>query len=419
MFSHTAVSTSPWRTFIKIRTGMALMAFLATGILAYLLIEMNHFPSTRSLFPPSAKSYFSQTDIDRQSSFSIAKHHSGSSPQTRIFDFLMVNDELDALWVRLNELYDVMDTFYIVETNMTFSGVPKPLHFANNRRRFEKFSDKIIHVIVPPIPPEDYKLYSEVWEVGIWLNEMWVRNKGLRIAVDTHRPREGDWIILSDLDELPRASFIQALAHPDPSTKLGRQLDQNSPDWAGDLFRLGCKYYFYSYEYLLDHGRNGPVAFRFREPDSPIFLKKGPVAERNTERLRGLMKDDWIGTGTMLRHERDGDGAHMPEQCHHCSWCFSNITQVLRKMDAGSYQELDQEKYRERAWMILERAKTGRDPFGGRWPRESYRYVPDNTDMPAYILRNQDKFSFMCRRYGQPNAGFLDVNPNNPLGPLL
>ncbi|CAO3572896.1 unnamed protein product [Mortierella alpina] len=385
MFTHTAVSTSPWRTCIKIRTGMVFMAFLAIGTLAYLFIEMNR---TRSLFPPSAKSYFSQTDIDRQSSFSIAKHHSGSSPQTRIFDFLMVNDELDALWVRLNELYDVMDTFYIVETNITFSGVPKPLHFANNRRRFEKFSDKIIHVIVPPIPPEDYKLYSEVWEVGMWLNEI----------------------------RAPRASFIKALAHPDPSTKLGRQLDQDSSDWAGDLLRLGCKYYFYSYEYLLDHGWNGPVAFRYREPDSPIFLKKGPVAERNTERLQGLMEDDWIGTGNMLRNERDGDGAHMPEQCHHCSWCFSNITQVLRKMDSWSHQEFNLEKYRDRSW-ILERAKTGTDLFGRSY--ETYTYVPDNTDMPAYILRNQDEFSFMCKRYGQPNAGFLDVNPDDPLGPLL
>ncbi|KAF9944426.1 hypothetical protein BGZ70_004653 [Mortierella alpina] len=416
MVAHTAISTSPWHSIIKIKTVMIVMFALAISTLAHLLIGIYPHSFSSSLNPPSGTPYFNQADIKRQGLLSTGKHCSGSIPDARVLDFIMVNDELDALWIRLNELYDVMDTFYIVETNMTFSGVPKPLHFATNRRRFEQFSHKIIHVIVPPIPPEDYKLYDEVWRVGMWLNEMWNRNKGLRIAVDSHRPREGDWIILSDLDELPRASFIKALAHPDRSTELGRQLDQDSPEWAGDLLRLGCKYYFYSYEYLLDHAWNGPVAFRFREPDSPVFLKKGPVAKRNTERLQWLMEEEWVGTGNRLRNERDGDGAYMPEQCHHCSWCFSNITQVLRKMDSWSHQEFNLEKYRDRSW-ILERAKTGTDPFERSY--ETYTYIPNNTDVPTYILQHQDTYSFMCKRYGQPNAGFIDVNPNDPLGPLL
>ncbi|KAF9937855.1 hypothetical protein BGZ67_000797, partial [Mortierella alpina] len=89
---------------------------------------------------------------------------------------------------------------------------------------------------------------------------------------------------------------------------------------------------------------------------------------------------------------------------------------VLRKMDSWSHQEFNLEKYRDRAW-ILERAKTGTDPF--ERSSETYKYIPDNQDMPTYILQNQDTYSFMCKRYGQPNAGFLDVNPEDPLGPLL
>ncbi|KAG0197279.1 hypothetical protein BGX28_009230 [Mortierella sp. GBA30] len=343
-------------------------------------------------------------------------HQSSTKPSKRVFDFLMVNDELDALWIRLNELYAVMDTFYIVESNMTFSGRLKPLHYADNQHRFQRFSDKIVHVVVPPITDEEHKLYDEVWKVGMWLNEMWVRNKGLRIAIDAHRPREGDWIILSDLDELPRASFIEALTSPDLSTELGRRLDEDSPEWQGDLFRLGCKYYFYSYEYLLNHGWNGPVAMRFREADSPVFNREGEVGERNTKKLQWLMEENWIGTGNRLRNERDLDGALVENQCHHCSWCFPNITMVLGKMDSWSHKEYNLEKYRDRQW-ILDHASKGLDPF--ERPSETYSYIKDNNDMPQYILQNQDKYSFMCKRYGQPNAGFLDVDPRNPLGPLL
>ncbi|KAF9977703.1 hypothetical protein BGZ75_010241, partial [Mortierella antarctica] len=113
MFTHTAVSTSPWRKALKIKTGMTLMFLLAIGTLAYLAIDMDRHSFAKSLNPPSNKPHFRQEDIDRQSSFSIGKHRNGTIQDARVFDFIMVNDELDALWIRLNELYDVMDTFYI------------------------------------------------------------------------------------------------------------------------------------------------------------------------------------------------------------------------------------------------------------------------------------------------------------------
>ena len=40
----------------------------------------------------------------------------------RVFDFLMLNDELDAREIRLNELYEAVDAFYLLESSYTFSG---------------------------------------------------------------------------------------------------------------------------------------------------------------------------------------------------------------------------------------------------------------------------------------------------------
>lgn len=46
---------------------------------------------------------------------------------------------------RLEYLYDTVDLFLIVESNYTFSGNAKPLHFLVNQPRYKKYLDKILY----------------------------------------------------------------------------------------------------------------------------------------------------------------------------------------------------------------------------------------------------------------------------------
>lgn len=46
---------------------------------------------------------------------------------------------------RLEYLYETVDLFLIVESNYTFSGNHKPLHFLNNQLRFKKYLGKILY----------------------------------------------------------------------------------------------------------------------------------------------------------------------------------------------------------------------------------------------------------------------------------
>lgn len=62
----------------------------------------------------------------------------------RILDVILFNTELDYLEIRLNELYDTTDIFYIIESNKTFSGKSKSLVFKENMNKFNKFLDKIV-----------------------------------------------------------------------------------------------------------------------------------------------------------------------------------------------------------------------------------------------------------------------------------
>ena len=61
-------------------------------------------------------------------------------------DFLFFN-EIDLLKLRLKELNDVVNHFVLVESTRTFSNKEKPLFYDKNKGIFEKYHDKIIHLV--------------------------------------------------------------------------------------------------------------------------------------------------------------------------------------------------------------------------------------------------------------------------------
>ena len=65
---------------------------------------------------------------------------------------LLYFDEEVVLDVRLNTLNEFVDYFVIVESNFTHKGERRELKF--NLKKFEKFKDKIIHLIYDEQPQE-------------------------------------------------------------------------------------------------------------------------------------------------------------------------------------------------------------------------------------------------------------------------
>lgn len=113
-----------------------------------------------------------------------------------IYDCFTFFNELDLLELRLQELKDVVDRFVLVEATKTFSNNPKPLCYQENKERFKDFQEKIIHIVVDDLPenPKDS-----------WENQYFQRNAIVRGLVNCS---PDDIIIISDLDEIPRASAI-------------------------------------------------------------------------------------------------------------------------------------------------------------------------------------------------------------------
>ena len=70
----------------------------------------------------------------------------------KIIDSFIFYNELDLLNYRLSILNDFVDYFILVESTHTFTGYPKKLFYNENKKLFDKFNQKIIHIIVDDFP---------------------------------------------------------------------------------------------------------------------------------------------------------------------------------------------------------------------------------------------------------------------------
>lgn len=105
-----------------------------------------------------------------------------------IYDAFTFFNELDLLEIRLNILNDFVDKFVLVESHQTFSGQEKPLYYEENKQRFEKWNDKIIHIVVPNIETKNlFERHYLCYEA--------IENELLK-----HEPE--DIAFCSDLDEI-------------------------------------------------------------------------------------------------------------------------------------------------------------------------------------------------------------------------
>lgn len=69
----------------------------------------------------------------------------GGGNGVKVLDAVLMSSELDLLEIRLNELDSVVDHFFIVESNATFTGLPKDTYFEANKELFSKFEKKIVY----------------------------------------------------------------------------------------------------------------------------------------------------------------------------------------------------------------------------------------------------------------------------------
>ncbi|KAH0373809.1 hypothetical protein KCU65_g113, partial [Aureobasidium melanogenum] len=298
------------------------------------------------------------------------------SNKRKIYDLVLMSTELDWLEIRLHTLSNHVDYFVIIESPTTFTGKPKPLYLQENWNLFSQFHHKIIYRVV-----ED-KAQSQ-W---IWDHEDYLRN-ALFTAVfpelegTEQEAKDGDVLIVSDMDEIVRPGVMLLLRYCDIPARL----------------MLRTQFYYYSFQWR-------HRGLQWAHPDVTIYRGRDTIMPNDLR--QGLLGSGWMPIAAIRRW---WDRATLWNAGWHCSSCFATVAEMHTKMQSFSHQNWNTEENRDSRIMI-DRVRHGLDLFGRA--DELYDRIEDNKDVPSYITTQYEqkgRFKYLLNRDGE-DAGFDDVS---------
>jgi len=192
-----------------------------------------------------------------------------------IIDCFMFANELDILEGRLQYLYDRIDKFVIVESNLTFSGKTKPFNYLENQERLVAYSDKIQYVKFTPDRTKydfDKKLTEFDYSSGYWRFENDQRGAITEALKDYP---DDALVVISDLDEIPSRNLIDI-------TKK-----HLTPD-VGAVVSFQDMFYFNLQHKELDQWRGTVITFnKYVQSNGAQWFRD------NRFKLRGVLDSGW------------------------------------------------------------------------------------------------------------------------------
>ncbi|EME40796.1 glycosyltransferase family 17 protein [Dothistroma septosporum NZE10] len=334
-------------------------------------------PGSRAFSTPGQIDYYCKAHkLKAYKSKDVGQSH------RKIYDAFLFSNELDWLEIRLATLAPYVDYFVIVEAPTTFTGREKPLYLEENWDRFNRFHKKIIRKTV--LDP------GQSLGLSTWAHEGYFRNSVFdatfpSLVYTSKEAHEGDVVILSDVDEIPKPETMKILRHCDVPDRL----------------TLRSQFYYYSFQWL-------HVGEQWPHPQATVFHGLQNTLSPNDLRHGYGGPVSWIPFWGMIN--RWYQKAELLDAAWHCSSCFATLDEMRKKMSSFSHTPLDTEENRNEA-VMLRRVRTGQDLFGR--PGELYDRVDNNTDVPPFILKHEERFHYLLNRDGE-NAGFSDYGAWEP-----
>lgn len=266
----------------------------------------------------------------------------------RIFDTFTFNDEVHLLEIRLEELFDVVDYFVIVESDIAFSGVTKSLTFADQLPRWEKYASKIIHVKC-----DLNHLFAKMDMNDLhrgWPLEYLSRDCAL-LALSW--ASDQDLMIVGDVDEIPKPEVLSALR------MCSHQFNALGP--AETFAFCGLRFI---------------ANFRWRDRQyprwcSPKLATVGHARRRSPSAVKGT-----------------GPHVVVEEAAWHCSWCFFGSAELMRsKLEKWSELHETSQTLDDKDMMDLQSNCPSSKHRGHRC-----EYYPHIKLLPEFVQNNPEKF---------------------------
>ena len=281
------------------------------------------------------------------------------------------NEDL-VLDVRLNELNPHIDKFIIIESNFTHSGEKKNFNF--DIEKFKKFENKIIYLKLDQKP-------KNLIEISEHDNQDEIKRKQIENALilenfqrnyilkGLENFNEDDFILISDIDEIPNLSLIDLNKHKNSIV----------------LF----KQYFFHYKFnlFLDNfyffGSKGCTKKQLKSPQwlrnvkgkkYSLFRFDAYFSEKKYNNVKIIEKGGWHFSNVMNEEKII---YKLKSYLHHADFP-ENL------LDKDIFKNLIKEK----KIMYDHSADKSKDRFKNSKPLDEF----DKNLLPKYIINNQDKF---------------------------
>jgi len=287
-----------------------------------------------------------------------------------IYDCFIFFNELDLLEIRLNELDQIVDKFVIVEATQTFQGKPKKLFYEENKNRYEKFHDKIIHIVISSYPNNRDK--------SPWIYENHQRNS---IVLGLTEAASDDTIMLSDIDEIPNPAVVKSAQ--------GRKGIR--------LFSQKMCYYYLNCvkedEYKKPGKWLGTVMLNYKDmrhsPEEYRKISMRMMSIRNLNSFKQIYYLWRMRKQLALKRTRI--------VClEDAGWHFSflgGISNIIEKIESFSHQEYNNERYKD-PQTLEAKIRQGGDIFNRN---EKYIFVPIDSTWPEFLIKDPKRFKHLIR----------------------
>lgn len=276
-----------------------------------------------------------------------------------IFDCIPFFNELDILKLRMEIMDPYVDYFVLEESTVTFSGEEKRMIFAQNRRMFDKFKDKIRYVAVTDSPMSGVTTHER---------DKYQKNQLIRALTDC---KPEDIIIFSDVDEIPNPDVLmQVIEHFDAAKiyHLAQRMFYcflDMEEISGNLLSITGEFPGVEKKQWLG---TKICSFGNLPKEGIVYLREvSPTDERSVRVADGGWHFGYMG----------GDGER------------DVAKRIGVKVQAAAHQEYNKARYLKEA---VDRLLCGEDIFGrdARFVR-----VPVDESYPAYLREHQEEYAFL------------------------
>jgi len=262
-----------------------------------------------------------------------------------VYDCFQFFNEEHILDLRFNILDDFVDFFVFVESTTDHQGKPKKLNF--DAKKFKKFNDKIIYIVVDDTKDAIKKPHIG----GESLVEQYQRNSLMRGLKNCN---DNDLIILSDVDEIPDLNKL-------------------------NLFDKKRKYAVFSQK-MFNYKINLLNETENNWHGSKICLKKDLKSPQWLRNLKFKQYPFWrIDKPKNLQIIENG------------GWHFAYLQSpenILKKIKSFAHGEYNKEDFAN-IKNIKEKIEMRKDIFSRKI---SYRKLQIDQSFPKYIVNNKEKF---------------------------